>query len=91
MAKSSTGDEERSPRRAERDVVDVVRDRAFLDALREEQVLIFEQVDTELLDLGPESDDSPTQKRLRDIQANMNELSAQLSFAFRAGNRLLAS
>ena len=73
----------------ERDVVDVVRDRAFLDALREEQVLVYEQVDTELLDLGPESDDTPTQKRLRDIQANMNELSAQLTFAFRAGNRLL--
>ncbi|MEE2756146.1 MAG: ATP-binding protein [Myxococcota bacterium] len=73
----------------ERHVVDVVRDRAFLDALSQEQVLILEQVDGELLDLGGETHDSPQRKRLSDIQTNMQELSAQLSFAFVSGKRLL--
>ncbi|MCA9538270.1 MAG: GAF domain-containing protein [Myxococcales bacterium] len=69
--------------------LDVVRGRAFLDALSRDKVLSIEQVERELLDLGEEAVDSPERARLQAIRRVMDRLTAGLSFAILANDRLL--
>jgi two-component system sensor histidine kinase HydH len=69
--------------------VDVVRGRAFLEALRRDRFLALEQVERERDDLSAEALQSPQGQRLEAICITMNEVSAGLSFALVAGERLL--
>ncbi|MCK6570099.1 ATP-binding protein [Myxococcota bacterium] len=69
--------------------VDVVRARAFLEALRRDRVLALEQVDRERDELPGEAAESPQAQRLDAIRGTMRELSAGLSFALVSGERML--
>lgn len=69
--------------------VDVVTGRPFLEALRAEKVLIREQVESALEELGPEAVGSAARQTREDVLETMNGLSADLSFAFLSGDRLL--
>jgi two-component system sensor histidine kinase HydH len=69
--------------------VDVVRARAFLEALRRDRFLALEQVDRERDELPGDADESPQAQRLDAIRSTMRELSAGLSFALVSGERML--
>ena len=69
--------------------VDVVRGRAFLEALRRDRFLALEQIERERDDLSGEAQEGPQGQRLQAIRETMNEISAGLSFALVSGERLL--
>jgi signal transduction histidine kinase len=76
----------------ERSRVDVVSDRALLDALAVEPVLLRDHVDRERAEATEEAADGedPTSlERLRGVAATMAGLSAELVFPFLSGDRLL--
>lgn len=69
--------------------LDVVRGRALLDALRREKVLLLENVEQRLLDVGDDAEVSPERERLDEVRAQLEALHANLAFAFVSGDRLL--
>lgn len=69
--------------------LNVVRDRAFLDALTRDRLLAIEQVERELLDLGDAADDSPARARFEAIIKTMERIAAGVSFALLSDQRLV--
>lgn len=69
--------------------LNVVRDRAFLDALARERFLAYEQVERELVDLGDAADDSPARARVEAIKKTMERIAAGVSFALMSDKRLV--
>jgi len=74
----------------ELDRLSVVKGRAFLDALQRERVVSLEQVEQRLRDLEDDPAGTAERERLRSIQQTMEALSAGLSFAVLARDRLVA-
>ena len=68
----------------------VVQGRAFLDALQRERVVSLEQVEQRLRDLEEGPAEPAEKERLRSIQQTMELMSAGLSFAVIARDRLVA-
>ncbi len=68
--------------------IDVVTQRPFLEALRRERVLAREQLESELRDHSRD-DDSARRQTVQAVLETMDDLSADLSFAFLSGDRLL--
>ena len=69
--------------------IDVVGGRAYLDMLVAEQVLSSDQIAQELLDARGEAVESGVRVQLEQTQKIMEMLSADLSFAFMAEDRLI--
>ena len=69
--------------------IDVVGGRSYLDMLVAEQVLSSDHIAQELLDAPGEAVESGVRVQLEQTQKIMEMLSADLSFAFMAGDRLI--
>ncbi len=68
--------------------LDVVRDRALLDALTRERIVAIEQVERELLDLDA-ADESPERARLTAMRKTMERIRAGVAFALTSEERLV--
>lgn len=68
--------------------LDIVRDRALLDALTRDRIVAIEQVERELLDLDA-ADDSPERARLAALRKTMDRMRAGVAFALLSEERLV--
>lgn len=68
--------------------LDVVRDRALLDALTRERFVVVEQVEREIVDLDA-ADESPERARLGAMRKTMDRIRAGVAFALLSEDRLV--
>jgi signal transduction histidine kinase len=69
--------------------IDAVTGRPFLEALRRERVLVREHLVSELAELPPDEVGSARRETLEAVLETMDNVSADLSFAFLSADRLL--